>query len=57
MKESVRKKIEALTQKAKESGAKNEKPKGAKSNMPNSLAENVKTKEQANSFMFLLKSL
>lgn len=56
MNDSVNKKIEVLTQKAKEEGNKKEKDK-KQSNLPNSLAEHIKTEQQAKNFMLLLKSL
>lgn len=59
MKEDVNKKVQVLMQKAKESKTHktgNEKEK-TQSGIPNSLADHIKTQEQAKSFMTLLNSL
>jgi hypothetical protein len=60
MDKEIDKKIQVLTQKAKETNAKapqDQKNLAPDSNIPNSLAEHIKTKEQAKSFITLLNSL
>ena len=57
MNESINKKIEVLTQKAKEEKDKKSEKIKKQSTVPNSLADHIKTEEQAKSFMILLKSL
>ena len=58
MDKEINKKIQVLMQKAGEGKAYEKKDKKiTDSHIPNSLADNIKTKEQANAFMLLLKNL
>jgi len=58
MDKSIEQKIQVLTQKAKEEkAAENSRKQQIDSNIPNSLAEHIKTPEQAKTFMLLLNSL
>ncbi len=61
MKEDILKKIQVLAQKVQTEGIKQEErnfdKKTVQSNSPNSLAEHIKTEQQANTFMTLLKAL
>lgn len=58
MQQELTKKIQVLMQKAEEGKAYEKKEKKiTESNIPNSLADNIKTQEQANAFMLLLKNL
>ena len=61
MKEDILKKIQVLANKVQLEGIKKEERKFDKktvqSNSPNSLADNIKTEQQANTFMTLLKAL
>lgn len=60
MNKEIDKKIQVLTQKAKETTAnalQDPNSLALDSNIPNSLADQIKTKEQAKSFVTLLNSL
>lgn len=59
MQQELNNKIQVLMKKAEE-GKTHDERKGKKSkdsHIPNSLADNIKTKEQADAFMLLLRSL
>lgn len=58
MNQDINKKIQVLMQKAEEGKAYEKKDKKiTDTHIPNSLADNIKTKEQGQTFMLLLRSL